>query len=136
MLEYRGYTGTVEYIDEAKILHGEVLGTKDVITFQGTTTEEIETAFHASIDDYIDFCLERGEEPDKPYSGKFNVRIPEKIHRYVAELAKIKNESLNSIVLRSLIELLEKEGRHIEQAELTVGSGAKSDTQGKHAASR
>jgi predicted HicB family RNase H-like nuclease len=109
MLEYKGYRGAVEYIDESKIFHGEVLGTKDVITFRGTSVDEIEKAFRESIDDYLDFCAEEGVEPDKPYSGKFNVRIPETVHRQIAEMAKIENESLNDIVLRSLQEYLDKE---------------------------
>ena len=109
MLEYKGYTGKVEYIDDAKIFHGEVLGTRDVITFEGTTVREIERAFRESIDDYLRFCEEEGEDPDKSYSGKFNVRIPESLHRQLAEYAKLGNESLNDVVLRSLVELLEKE---------------------------
>jgi predicted HicB family RNase H-like nuclease len=66
MMKYKGYTGHVEYDDEAKIFHGEVLGIKDVVTFQGTTVDEIEQAFKDSVDDYLAFCMERGEEPDKP----------------------------------------------------------------------
>ena len=42
MMKYKGYTGHVEYDDEAKIFHGEVLGIKDVVTFQGTTVDEID----------------------------------------------------------------------------------------------
>ena len=56
MLLYKGYTGHVEYDDEAGILHGEVLDTRDVITVQGKTVDEIETAFRESIEDYLEFC--------------------------------------------------------------------------------
>ncbi|MFA6234339.1 MAG: type II toxin-antitoxin system HicB family antitoxin [Bacteroidota bacterium] len=108
MLEYKNYRGAVEYIEDARIFHGEVLGTKDVITFQGTTPDEIETAFRDSIDDYLEFCKERGERPDKPYSGKLVVRMSEPMHRYVAELAKSENESINSIVLQAIAAHLEK----------------------------
>ncbi len=34
MMTYKGYSGHVSYDDEAKLFHGEVLDTKDVITFQ------------------------------------------------------------------------------------------------------
>ena len=51
MLKYKGYTGYVVYDDnEARIFHGEVVGLRAVITFQGTTVEEIEQAFKDSID--------------------------------------------------------------------------------------
>ncbi|MBR9977133.1 MAG: type II toxin-antitoxin system HicB family antitoxin [Bacteroidetes bacterium] len=109
MLEYKNYRARVEYIDDARIFHGEVLGTKDVITFQGTTPEEIETAFRDSVDDYLDFCAERGEEPDKPYSGKFVVRMPEMAHRYIAEIARAEDSSINAVVLRAVFELISKE---------------------------
>lgn len=102
MLTYKGYKGKVEYIEDAKIFHGEVLGTRDVITFQGTNPDEIEEAFRDSIDDYLEFCEERGEEPDKPYSGKFVVRMPETLHRCVADLAKLEDESINAVVLYAL----------------------------------
>lgn len=47
-MKYKGYTGHVEYDDEAKIFHSEVLGIKDVVTFQSTTADEIEQAFKDS----------------------------------------------------------------------------------------
>lgn len=74
MLEYRGYVGSVIFDDAADLFHGEVVGLRDVITFQGTTPQEIKQAFQESIDDYLDFCKARGEKPKKPYSGKFVLR--------------------------------------------------------------
>ena len=59
MMTYKGYSGQVSFDDEAKIFHGEVLDTRDVITFQGRSVDEIEIAFKDSIDDYLDFCKER-----------------------------------------------------------------------------
>ena len=70
MMQYKGYYGVVQYDDEAKIFHGEVINTRIVITFQGTTVDEIENAFRDSVDDYLDWCQERNKEPEKPFSGK------------------------------------------------------------------
>jgi predicted HicB family RNase H-like nuclease len=67
MLEHKGYTAHVELDAEAGILYGEVLGTRDVITFQGKSVDELQEAFRESVDDYLEFCAERGEEPDKPF---------------------------------------------------------------------
>ena len=83
MLKYKGYSGEVEYDSEAKIFHGEVLDTKDVITFQGKSVSEIEKSFKESIDDYLEFCKKRGEEPDKPFSGKFVLRISSELHHKI-----------------------------------------------------
>ena len=102
MMEYKGYLGSVEYDADAKIFHGDVVNTKDVITFQGTTVDEIERAFKDSVDDYAAWCAEEGVEPEKPYSGKFNVRLPPQLHRQVAILAKQKHMSLNSFVEKTL----------------------------------
>lgn len=68
MLEHKGYKGRVEFDAEAKVFHGEVGETRDVITFQGTSVDELEVAFCESVDDYLQFCAERGEEPDKPFT--------------------------------------------------------------------
>lgn len=64
-MTYKGYKGEVIYDFEAKIFHGEVVGIRAVITFQGTTIEEIEQSFKDSIDDYLDWCKERVEKPDR-----------------------------------------------------------------------
>ena len=102
MIEYEGYIGSVEYDSEAKIFHGEIINTRDVITFQGTTVKEIEKAFKDSINDYIAWCKEEGVEPEKPYSGKFNVRLSPQLHRRIAVLAKQRKISLNSFVEKAI----------------------------------
>jgi predicted HicB family RNase H-like nuclease len=68
-MEYKGYIGQVAFDDEASIFHGKVINTRDVITFQGKSVAELKKAFRDSVDDYLAFCSERGEEPDKPFSG-------------------------------------------------------------------
>lgn len=102
MMKYKGYTGHVEYDDEAKIFHGDVLGIKDVVTFQGTTVDEIEQAFKDSVDDYLAFCEERGEEPDRPFSGKFNLRISPDLHARLSIAAQTHGDSLNNYIKKLL----------------------------------
>jgi len=104
MMEYKGYFGTVEYDAQAKIFHGDVINTRDIITFQGTTVKEIEQAFKESIEDYIAWCMEEGVEPEKPYSGKFNVRLSPELHRQIAIIAREKKVSLNNFVEKALID--------------------------------
>ena len=102
MLSYKGFVGVVEYDDEARVFSGEVINTRTVITFQGTTVDEVEEEFHASVDDYLEWCREDGVEPEKPYSGRFNVRISPLFHSQVAIAAKKAGLSLNSFVEKSL----------------------------------
>jgi predicted HicB family RNase H-like nuclease len=106
MMEYKGYIGTVEYDPEAGIFHGDVINTRDVVTFQGTTVEEIERAFKDSIDDYITWCKEEGVEPEKPYSGKFNVRLSPELHRETAIAAKKLKISINNFVEKAITDEL------------------------------
>lgn len=102
MLKYKGYIGYVVYDDEARIFHGEVAGLKAVITFQGTTVDEIEQAFIDSIDDYIDWCKKRGKDPEKSYSGKLNLRMPSDLHAKVAAQAAQQGMSVNSYIIKKL----------------------------------
>ena len=102
MLSYKGYSGQIEYDDEAKIFHGEVIDTRDVITFQGKSVDEIELAFRESIDDYLEFCNERGEQPDKPFSGKFILRMSPKLHHKLYLKASRSGKSLNKWVVETL----------------------------------
>jgi len=67
MMEYKGYTGQIAVVDEERrIVHGHVVGIRDFITFQGATADEVIQAFHDSVDDYLDFCRELAEAPQKP----------------------------------------------------------------------
>ena len=102
MLNYKGYRGRVEFDDEADLFHGEVLDLKDVITFQGKSVEELEHAFRDSIDDYLAFCEERGEEPDKPFSGRLMLRLPPALHREVYVQARREGKSLNQWIADKL----------------------------------
>lgn len=102
MLIYKGYMGHVEFDDEADIFHGEVINTRDVITFQGKTVAEIKKAFRESVDDYLDFCKERNEEPEKPFSGKFNLRLDPELHRQVYIAARQHKMSLNQWITEAL----------------------------------
>jgi predicted HicB family RNase H-like nuclease len=102
MMEYKGYLGAVEYDAEAKLFHGDIINTRDVITFQGTTVEEIDRAFRDSIEDYLAWCKEDGTEPEKPYSGKFNLRLSPELHKEVAIRAKKLKISINSFVEKAI----------------------------------
>ena len=102
MMTYKGFVGVVEYDDEARIFSGEVINTRTVLTFQGTSVDEVEREFHASVDDYLAWCEEDGVAPEKPYSGKFNVRLTPLFHSQVAVAARKAGLSLNGFVEKSL----------------------------------
>jgi predicted HicB family RNase H-like nuclease len=104
MLKYKGYTGQVEFDDEAGVFHGEVLDLRDVVTFQGRNVAELEQAFRESVNDYLEFCRERGEDPDKPFSGRLMLRLPPDLHRRVYIKAQREGKSLNQWIAERLQE--------------------------------
>ena len=102
MMEYKGYFGDVTYDPEADIFHGNVLGLKDVITFQGTSVKELEQAFKDSIDDYLVWCKERGEKPEKTFSGELRLKMPIELHAQLAHMAATQGISLNTHIIEQL----------------------------------
>jgi len=102
MLHYKGYHGRVEFDEEAGLFHGEILDLRDVVTFQGKSVDELTQAFQDSIDDYLDFCASRGEDPDKPFSGRFMLRLPTEIHRQAYLNARKEGKSLNEYITDKL----------------------------------
>ena len=102
MMDYKGYIGDVKYDSDAHIFHGEVINTRDVITFQGKSVDELEKAFQDSITDYVEWCTEDGVEPEKPYSGKFNLRISPELHKEIAISAKLLKLSINRFVEKAI----------------------------------
>ena len=111
MMTYKGYVGKVEFDDEAGIFYGEVINLRDVITFQGTTVQELRQAFQDSVDDYLEFCAQRGEEAEKPFSGKFVVRVSPDVHRELFAKARLADKSLNSLVSEVLQASVQKESQ-------------------------
>ena len=109
-MEYKGYTGIVEFDDEAEIFHGEVANLRDVITFQGRSVDELREAFEGSVDDYLAWCTERSKEPDRPFSGKFMVRVAPETHRDISTAARKSGKSLNAWVADNLASASRNDG--------------------------
>lgn len=101
-MKYKGYTGVVEFDEEAKIFHGEVVGLRDVITFQGESVTELEHAMAESVDFYLDWCSERNKEPEKPFSGKLMVRTSPELHSRAAIAAARIGLSLNKYIEKAI----------------------------------
>ncbi len=102
MMKYKGYLARVEFDDEANIFHGEVINTRDVITFQGQSATELKKAFEDSVEDYLAFCAERGEEPDQPFTGRFTIRLSPDQHKKVIMSAEKAGKNVESWVTEIL----------------------------------
>ena len=106
---YKGYTGSIEVSIEDDCLHGEILFIDDIITYEGTGVEELRTSFTEAVDRYISYCEETGKPANKPYSGTFNVRIGEELHRKAAKKAYLEGKKLNEFVTQCIRKNLERD---------------------------
>ncbi len=97
-MTYKGYEGVARFDEDAGAFTGEVINTRDAITFQGASVKELKRAFEESVDDYLDFCASRKEAPEKPFSGSFIVRMTPELHRHIALEARRRGKSLNAYV--------------------------------------
>ena len=104
MMQYRDYHARVEYDGDANIFHGEVINTRDVITFQGKSVTDLKKAFEESVDDYIAFCQERGEEPDKPFTGRLTLHLTPDLHKKVIIAAEKAGKAPDAWVAEKLVQ--------------------------------
>ncbi len=102
MMTYKDYVGDVLFDAESRTFHGHVLGLNAVITFQGTSVEELEQAFKDSVADYLEWCTERGKEPERTYSGNLRLRMDRELHAKLAKEAARQGISLNALITDTL----------------------------------
>lgn len=97
-----GYVAVIEYDPDLDTFSGRVVNLSSPVTFYGKTPEELRKEFKASVETYLEVCRERGVEPEKPYSGRFNVRLSPELHRKAALAAARAGKSLNALVSDAL----------------------------------
>lgn len=109
MKAYKGYRATVSFDEDALLFHGEILGLRDVITFQARTAEDLLKAFHESVDDYLDWAAKDGFEPEKPFSGSLSLRASPELHRRMSDAAARHAMSLNQWMIDALAHKAEED---------------------------
>lgn len=102
LLRYKGYTARPEYSADDRIFYGTILGISDLVSFQSESSKNLEDEFHKAVDDYLEFCKEIGKEPQKEYSGVFNIRIPPELHKEAAMFAQAEGVTLNKAVEQAI----------------------------------
>jgi predicted HicB family RNase H-like nuclease len=112
ILKAYGYNGSVEYSAEDRILHGSLLGIRDMVTYEGSDVDSLEANFKAAIDEYLAFCEAEGKTPDRPFKGSFNVRVGADLHKRAVLFAEEHNQKLNNIVSQALETFLAVEEAH------------------------
>ena len=101
-MRYKGYTASMVFDAEDKIIVGRVLDIDDIISFHSESVSEFESNFHAVVDDYINACAKLGSKPEKPASGKLMLRIAPEIHAAALKAAARSGVSLNKWAEKAL----------------------------------
>jgi predicted HicB family RNase H-like nuclease len=95
VMSYKGYAARIEFDAEDEIFFGNIAGISDVIGFHANTVEDLKSAFHEAVDDYLDTCRKIGKEPQKSFSGKMMFRVDPDVHARAARAAELAGKSLN-----------------------------------------
>ena len=102
-LNYKGYTGNIDYDEKDNYFFGHVLGLRrDGILYEGDSADSLKKDFEEAIDDYLENCRANGVEPEKPYSGRTVVRMSSQLHQEAAAKARSIGISLNEFITRAI----------------------------------
>ena len=94
-MTYKGYTASMVFDVENKIIVGRVQDVDDIISFHGESVADFESNFHSTIDDYLAASKALGSVPEKPASGKVMLRIAPEVHAAALKAAARSGISLN-----------------------------------------
>ncbi len=108
VLTHQEFIGSVRFSPTDKVFHGKIEFIDDLVTFEGTTVDELENAFKEAVEDYLEICKMTGKKPLKSFKGSFNVRINPELHRKAAQVSLSKGISLNQLVADALEKCLEQ----------------------------
>jgi len=97
-----GYSARLEYETERDDFRGEILGLNGSAEFYGRSPKELRTEFRKSLKVFLQVCEEKGIDPHRHFSGKFNLRISPELHERLAIQAETKGMSINALVQECL----------------------------------
>lgn len=97
-----GYHARIEYDPELDLFRGEILGLNGGADFFGRNPRELRREFKRSLRVFLEVCKEKGVEPRRHYSGKFNLRISPELHEQLAIAAQAKGKSVNKLAQEAL----------------------------------
>ncbi|MGL6109349.1 MAG: type II toxin-antitoxin system HicB family antitoxin [Rubrivivax sp.] len=98
-----GYQAKIEYDPETDLFRGEILGLTGGADFYGKNPKELRAEFRKSLEVFLAVCKERGIEPRRSFSGKFNLRIPPELHEKLAIVAQAEGKSINALAQEALL---------------------------------
>ena len=102
------YSAKIEYDPEIDLFRGEILGLNGGADFYGKNPEELRIEFKKSLQVFLDVCKQKGIEPTRDFSGKFNLRIGKELHQKISIEAASEGKSINQWVVDTLSNSVEE----------------------------
>jgi predicted HicB family RNase H-like nuclease len=135
LLKHKGFLGNVEVSLDDNCLYGKLLFINDLITYEAETPAQLEEEFKSAVEDYLETCREFGKEPNRPFSGTFNVRIGPELHKKAATFAAKQEKNLNDIIKVAIEQYVDNPKQilhqHVHRIEFTKVVDM-SQTEGQH----
>lgn len=97
------YHAKIDYDEELDVFRGEILGLNGGADFYGKNPRELRAEFRKSLKVFLDVCKEKGIEPRRHFSGKFNLRISPELHEQLAIEAQVQGKSINAVAQEALM---------------------------------
>ena len=94
-MSYKGYTASMIFDTEDKIIVGRVQDIDDIISFHGESVSEFESKFQAAVEGYLVASKALASAPERPASGKVMLRIAPEVHAAALKAAARSGTSLN-----------------------------------------
>ena len=102
IMENESYKAKIEYDPEIDMFRGEILGLNGGADFYAQDIDGLRKEGEISLQVFLDMCREDDVEPRKAYSGKFNLRVPPRLHAEIAVKATAAGKSLNQWIADTL----------------------------------
>ena len=136
LLRYKTYHGSIEVSLKDERLFGRVQFVRDVVAYDGQTVQELQSAFVKAVDGYLAFCEEVGDEPDRPFSGSFNVRIGGELHQKAAVRAERDGVSLNKFIEQTIREKVTAKPESVAHTNFATNNSESVSAMTKHGQQR
>jgi predicted HicB family RNase H-like nuclease len=116
LIKYKGYLGSIDFDEEDRIFHGKLEFIRALVTYEATNANELVSAFHQAVEDYLTLCKEQGIKPEKPLKGSFNINMGPDLYRKAMLAATHAGISLNAFVTEALWAAVNISGKQVDKS--------------------
>ena len=101
-LHYKGYIGSVQYSEEDDVLHGKLQGIGALVNYEGEDLKTLKQEFEDAVESYLEFCEERGEEPERSFGQAIDYKPNPIYYQRVLNYAEEHDLSVKAVLDKAL----------------------------------